>query len=209
MKVCKTCNNKKDIAFFHKQESTKDGLRPSCKECRSSERKANYEKNKEKVKLQSKQWYEENKEKKLATSKKWKEENSHHYRKQQAEYGRKNNKEIVARKREKRKSCPITAMVCIVRSRIKNALLATGERKTNKTFDMIGCSADELKTHIERQFLKGMDWSKRSEIHIDHIVPLSSAKTKEDMIKLCHFTNLRPVWAKDNLKKGSSREFLI
>lgn len=209
MKVCKTCNHKKDIAFFHKHKSTKDGLRSSCKECRSLERKANYKKNKEKVKLQSKQWYEKNKEKKLATSKAWKEENSHHYRKQQSEYGRKKSEQIVARKREKRKSCPVTAMSYLVRSRIKNALLAKGERKKNKTFDMIGCSAEELKIHIEKQFTKGMDWSKRNEIHIDHIVPLSSAETIEDMVRLCHFTNLRPVWAKDNLKKGSSREFLI
>ena len=40
--------------------------------------------------------------------------------------------------------------------------------------------------------------------HIDHKVPLSLAKTEEELLKLCHFSNLQPLWAKDNLKKGDS-----
>ena len=47
-----------------------------------------------------------------------------------------------------------------------------------------------------------MNWDNRSEWHIDHIVPLSSANTEEELIRLCHYTNLQPLWAEDNLKKG-------
>ena len=39
--------------------------------------------------------------------------------------------------------------------------------------------------------------------HLDHIIPLSTAKTEEDIIKLCHYTNLQPLWAEENLSKGN------
>ena len=67
---------------------------------------------------------------------------------------------------------------------------------------MLGCSWEELKTHIENQFTEGMSWDRLSEIHIDHIIPLASATTEEDLIKLAHYTNLQPLWAKDNISKG-------
>ena len=60
-----------------------------------------------------------------------------------------------------------------------------------------------LKEHLELQFVDGMSWDNRSEWHIDHIIPLSSAKTDEEIYKLCHYTNLQPLWAEDNLKKSN------
>lgn len=48
-----------------------------------------------------------------------------------------------------------------------------------------------------------MTWENRNEWHIDHITPLSSAKTEEELYKLCHYTNLQPLWAEENLKKGN------
>ena len=67
---------------------------------------------------------------------------------------------------------------------------------------MIGCSPEELKKHIESKFTYGMSWELvGKEIHIDHIIPLSSANTIEQVESLCHYSNLQPLWAKDNLKK--------
>jgi hypothetical protein len=48
-----------------------------------------------------------------------------------------------------------------------------------------------------------MNWSNRKEWHIDHIIPLSSAKTEEELLKLFHYTNLQPLWANDNIKKSN------
>ena len=70
---------------------------------------------------------------------------------------------------------------------------------------MLGCSIDSLKRHLSKKFKIGMSWDNYGihGWHIDHIIPLSSAKTIEDIEKLCHYTNLQPLWAKDNLQKSN------
>ena len=73
----------------------------------------------------------------------------------------------------------------------------------NKTFDFVGCEPKMLIKYIEEQFNNGLSWENYGEWHIDHIIPLSSAQTEEELYKLCHFTNLQPMWALDNIKKGS------
>jgi hypothetical protein len=75
---------------------------------------------------------------------------------------------------------------------------------------MIGCVPKQLKIHIENQFTDNMSWDNYGLFgwHIDHIVPLSSAKTEEDLYKLCHYTNLQPLWAKDNWSKSNKLDYL-
>jgi hypothetical protein len=90
-----------------------------------------------------------------------------------------------------------------VRSRISTYLKNSNYMKKNKTFEIVGCSPEFLKEHLEKQFVDGMSWENRAEWHIDHIIPLSSAKTEEDALKLCHYTNLQPLWAEDNLRKSN------
>ena len=73
------------------------------------------------------------------------------------------------------------------------------------TLDMLGCSIDFLKQYISNKFEKNMSWDNYGLYgwHIDHIIPLSSAKNKEELEKLCHYSNLQPLWAKDNLQKSN------
>ena len=82
-------------------------------------------------------------------------------------------------------------------------------KKTTKIYQILGCTQQELLQHLEKQFLKGMNWENRKLWHIDHIIPMDSAKTYEDNYKLNHFTNLRPIWAKDNLSKKNNSTHLI
>lgn len=92
------------------------------------------------------------------------------------------------------------------RNRIAKALKAKGLKKRNNTRSQIllGCSTKQLKQHIESQFLSGMTWDNHSfqGWHIDHIIPLSSAQSLEQLEKLFHYTNLQPLWSKDNFRKS-------
>ena len=91
-----------------------------------------------------------------------------------------------------------------MRSRVKKFLKLNNIHTKNRTFQIIGCSPLYLKEYIEKKFTEGMCWNLvGKEIHIDHIIPLSSAKTEEEIYKLCHYTNLQPLWAKDNLTKSN------
>jgi hypothetical protein len=82
--------------------------------------------------------------------------------------------------------------------------LAVKEKK-GKTMELTGCSVDELLKYLESKFTEGMSWENYGKWHIDHIKPCSSFKLEdlEEQKKCFHWTNLQPLWAIDNLKKGS------
>lgn len=104
---------------------------------------------------------------------------------------------------------PVFAMKHAMRRTVSTALRRAGFVKKQSSIKIVGCTPAELKKHIEMQFLQGMSWDNRRDWHIDHIVPLSSAKTEDELLALCHFTNLRPLWAEDNQKKSSHLTHLI
>ncbi|CAN1607061.1 HNH nuclease [Candidatus Pelagibacterales bacterium] len=109
--------------------------------------------------------------------------------------------------RKKRLTDPTFKLVSNIRARFKKFLNSQNIKKKNKTLELVGCSPKDLKIYIEKQFLTGMNWENYGlDIwHIDHIKPLSLAKTMDDIIrlKLMHYTNLQPLWAKDNIKKSN------
>ena len=111
--------------------------------------------------------------------------------------------------RKKARENPMFSMQRRLRARTRDALTHKGIRTNTKTMDMLGCSIHELKRHLELQFLTGMNWENRDKWHIDHILPLSGAKNEDDALGLCHYTNLRPIWARDNFVKSGKREHLI
>jgi hypothetical protein len=92
-----------------------------------------------------------------------------------------------------------------VRGRLRSFIKRNKITKKDKTFDIVGCSPEFLREYLENQFTNGMSWDNQGFYgwHIDHIIPLSSAKTEEDLYKLSHYTNLQPLWGKDNMIKGN------
>lgn len=106
--------------------------------------------------------------------------------------------------REKLTTDPVFKLEFYLRVRLRKALRAKFWQKTTAFTDSLGCAPTFLQKHLEKQFQPGMSWSNHGEWHIDHIAPLCSAKTVEELYALCHYTNLQPLWAEDNIKKGSN-----
>ena len=77
-------------------------------------------------------------------------------------------------------------------------------RGRNSPTKSLGCTNVYLKIHIERQFTKGMSWSKYGQWEVDHIIPLSAAKDEQGIVQLCRYTNLQPLWKRDNQIKGGA-----
>lgn len=149
----------------------------------------NKEKNLEKYRTRSNEYYEKNREKRLE------------YRKNYLKNNRNKHNQYV---KNKKLISPVYYLSYIVRNRLRTFLKSKNISKNNSTYDIVGCSPEFLKEHLEKQFTQGMSWDLMGKhIHIDHIIPLSSAKTEEEVYKLCHYTNLQPLWANENLKKGN------
>ena len=79
------------------------------------------------------------------------------------------------------------------------------KEKTGKTLELTGCSKEDLYKHLESKFTKDMTWENYGEWHIDHIRPCASFNLIDhDQQKACfHWSNLQPLWARDNIRKGS------
>jgi hypothetical protein len=97
------------------------------------------------------------------------------------------------------------ATAVTIRSRVGVALSRQNARKSNRTLKLVGCTTSELMAHLESKFAPGMSWENRGEWHIDHIVPLAAfdLSDKDQQAAAFHYTNLQPLWKKDNLAKGS------
>lgn len=91
----------------------------------------------------------------------------------------------------------------LLRSRLNKAI--KGDYKSGSAVNDLGCSIEELKKHLESKFKRDMSWDNYGEWHIDHIKPLASfdLTDKQQFKEACHYSNLQPLWSKDNLSKGA------
>jgi len=111
--------------------------------------------------------------------------------------------------RRKRRQHPVQIVAERVSRLMGWALASVGAIKTSGTFAMLGYTPAQLRAHIERQFLPGMSWANRSKWQIDHIIPINTATTAEDVVALNQLSNLRPLWALHNNQKNGRRHHLI
>jgi len=212
-KICSKCKEEKDVCEFGNRSNSKDGKSSHCKKCHNL-RSADYQKRNYKECLERQGlWRSKNPEWVYDRYKKYKEKNPEkikelrerfytnnpHKRKEYRENYKPRKHE---QRKERRESDPIFVLINNVRSRLYKYLTKLDITKKNKTFNIVGCSPLQLKEHLEKKFVDGMTWENKGDWHIDHIIPLSSAKTEDELYKLCHYTNLQPLWAIDNIKKG-------
>lgn len=211
--ACKTCRNTANKAYgervghdvLYRNALNKD---PDAYRKRSADY---YQKNKERIKANVRDRAKRNPEKIKAARKKDYELNKERYIKNAVKWNSENverRREIAQSHHKRKRLTPTGKAEEASRKMLSRVLELTGKRKTTRTEQAIGYSKQDLVTHMERQFLDGMSWDNHGEWHIDHILPISEmvALGVTCPKKVNALSNLRPVWAQENLSKGNRFE---
>ena len=227
-KVCRLCDIEKTIDSFTSCEQCIDKYQNACKSCNNIKKKDYRENNIEKAKEWSKNWRETNKEYKSKKAKEWylknkdsvldrvkeryinKKEEINEYTKQ---WHSLNREYLNEKERQRKLEDPIYKLISRTRTLIGNSFKRGCEKsfkKPQKSENILGCTMQEFIEHLQSLFTEGMTLENHGQCeecwHIDHKIPISSAKTEEDIIKLNHYTNLQPLWSRDNLTKSKKYE---
>jgi hypothetical protein len=200
-KICKKCGDEKLICEFGVLNRNNDGLNTSCKVCYNKKQQKWRKDNINYVITKRKKLYYDNQDKNKEYSKQYYYENKIHYNKVSSKWNKQNfekRKEICKKYSQK----PEVKLRSNLGHRIYLFLKSKSHTKNKKTEEMLGCDFIFFINYLELKFTEGMSWENYGKWHVDHIIPLSSAETEEDVYNLCHYTNLQPLWAIDNLKKG-------
>jgi hypothetical protein len=225
-KKCNKCGQELPLDQFYRRK-LKSGIighRPYCKSCGNiaatkwqkdnpeKTRNANakwYHNNSDKARAKSARWRKNNPERVKFTNKEWVRNNPDKKKAKDARNYRKNIKTIRASQakyiKKRRATDPYFKMVCNIRSAVGVAL--RDNTKSGHTVELLGCSIEYLRSYLETLFQSGMTWDNWGKYgwHIDHIIPLSyfDLSDPEQQKRAWHYTNLRPLWATDNLKKNN------
>jgi hypothetical protein len=225
---CKECTNKKQkldrlnnlekrremnrLSYYKKREENLARAKyyaEKTKESKSKYDKHYREQNKEKIADYKKKWAIKNSQNVFNQQKQYRENNSETLSLKKSEYAKNNRTKINAKQsiyeKQRRASDPLFRLTKNTRKMVSRYML---NGKCMRTQQIIGCTYEELKLHIEQQFTEGMTWDNYgiNGWHVDHIKPLAMASTEEEIILSNHYTNLQPLWCLDNLSKGATFE---
>ena len=188
MKICTKCKLEKEESEFYRSKRNKNGLCAVCKKCDNLYQRGYYSSVKSK---ECRMVYC-----KSDKHKKWRKEYMRKYRQldKQKRYISEYNKDRCYNDIQYRLSKALRVRLC-------NAL-ERGTKSGSAVRDL-GCSISFLKRYLEEQFQSGMTWENYGKWHIDHKYPLSKVDltNREQLLKVCHYTNLQPLWAEENLRK--------
>lgn len=156
-------------------------------------------KNKEKVLARALKWAQDNPERVAATKTRWQANNRDKHRKSAREY--------LARRRETDDNYKIRSAL---RGRIVQALKAKGVSKSKSVIELLGCDIQFLRGYLEARFLPGMTWAnygRQPGWNLDHRIPCAEFDLRDSVQqRQCfHYSNIQPLWAKDNLAKSAKR----
>jgi hypothetical protein len=201
LKICSKCRKEKPFELFAKNKSTKDGFDAWCKECKHQQ----YIENKKERANYQRIYMREHPE----IHKKYELKNTERLKEYRKDYFIKNKEKILNYNRKyiknRRKEDDLFKFKQNVRILINQSFKRGKFKKKNHTMDILGCNFEELKMHLHKTFFMnyGYEYDGKEDVHIDHIIPLATAKTQEDVKRLCHYTNLQLLKASDNLKKSA------
>lgn len=199
MKYCPKCRIEKNLKEFSKSKNRKDKLNCWCKDCSNISHK-NYHRTHKK---EEKEYRIKNREYLLKGKKEYYIKFKEKHLKIGKIYRQTHKKEIASYFKNLRKTNINYKISQNLRNRIGHVL--KGNPKLETTMKLAGCSIEQLKKHLENKFTKGMSWNNYGKWHIDHIKPcvLFSLSKASEQKKCFHYTNLQPLWAKDNFSKGT------
>lgn len=168
-----------------------------------SYRKTHRKSNKKRLNEKSKKYREDNRDYIKEYNKEYREKNKDKFK----EYYLNNKDKILSNQKiyekNKRKTDPLFKFIKNIRVSISNSIRKNGYTRKSKTHEILGCSFEDFKIFIESKFSDEMTWENYGEWHIDHIEPISWAKSEEEILKLNHYTNLQPMWGNINQSKGN------
>ena len=175
--------------------------------------KTYYELNKNKVNVRKKEYFEENKDYFSALKKKYWRDNKSILGPKNKKYYEANRKKIIndaiIEKKKRYHSDPAFRLAECIGASLRETFKYSTNKKNNRTTYYVGCSIPFLKKHLTNLFSDGMSWENYGKWHVDHIIPKSAFDTDEESQKKCwNYSNLRPLWAKDNLKKGAKLNYV-
>jgi hypothetical protein len=209
---CKECCRKKNAEYIKanpdkKLESDKKSYE-KLKEKKLAQKKEYYLKKREEILLKRKEYAANNKQKIAERFKTYRENNLEKSKERNRLYQRKHSAILSQKKKQLINSTPLRQFKERIRMLTKGAFYRLKQDKRFNTHTILGADWEVVKEHFVSQFKDGMTWEAfiAGEIHVDHIQPLASAKTEEELIALCHYTNLQPLWCLDNLSKGATFE---
>jgi len=225
-KTCSKCKETKDVGEFHKNKTRKDGLKVYCKSCIKAYKEANKEEiaeyqkayreaSKEKIAEQRKTYREANKEKIAEQRKAHYKANKEKIAEKCKAYQEANKERIKAYERYRYNNDPLVKLKRIYRVSVRQAFASIGKKKNCNSIKVLGLETwQELEEYLSDQFYDHPITGEKMTFdnhgkgencwQIDHIVPLLTAETEEDVIRLSHYTNLQPLWEVDHLKKTVS-----
>ncbi len=215
MKTCSRCKTTKKLTEFYKKKVRRDKLSTYCKICDIACAKDWYERNKIKVAASKKQYYQDNREQELLRKKQFYQTHKEKKKLYAREYCRNNRKAIKAYKKQYQKNRLKTDSTFKLAANLRSRLSKTfkGNYKSGSAIRDLGCSISSLKLYLGTQFYdrssgEKMSWDNYGLYgwHIDHIQSLDSFDLQDrgDFLTAVHWTNLQPLWAEDNFRKGNN-----
>jgi len=207
--ICKKCHKERQRAYCEanpEKISERDRAYRKANPEKVRERNRAYRKaNHEKVREYQLNYYIENFEKISERHRAYRKANPEKIRETLRAWHKRNLEKVReasrAWKKKERKNNPIYVLKNRITHSIRESLKRKKYTKKSRTHKILGCDYETFAAHLEAQFVDGMNWDNRDKWHIDHIIPIASAKTEEDVLRLNHYSNLQPLWAKDNLLK--------
>lgn len=151
-----------------------------------------------------KRYYQNNKEKYTQNNKNWYNKHKEDYKAYAKQYARQYSD-------KKRKEDPVYYQKYRIRNFVLRAFARKGFTKRSHTTELLGCDFDTFYKYLLETFknIYGYEWDGIEKVHIDHIIPLDTVQTIEDVEKLSHYTNLQLLKAQDNLHKSNKLDFKI